>query len=269
MPSTSFQSTVSVTHITTATATLSIDDVNFLLDPTFDKKGDFEQEGGFILTKTDDPALGLEDLPVIHAILLSHEDHIDNLDTSGRTMLNGRHVVTTLDGAKNLAPRPGVRGLAPWESVTLTLNGKQFKITGTPTQHLPGGECTGFVLESPSFGVNEADGLPNVVYVSGDTVHIPELATELPKKYHIVVALMNLDKAIAPLPTGPIQITMGGVQAAQLTRDIGAEKMVPLHFESWKHFTESGDDVRAELAVDPVVKDKVVWVVPGEKTTVV
>ncbi|KAF1777538.1 Metallo-beta-lactamase [Phytophthora cactorum] len=232
MPSLSFKSSVSVTHITTATTILSIDD-----------KGDFEQQGGFVLTKTDDPALGLEDLPVIHAARFHH--------------------------AKNLAPRPGVRGLAPWESVTLTLNGKQFKITGTPTQHLPGGECTGFVLESPSFGVNEADGLPNVVYVSGDTVHIPELATELPKKYHVVVAFMNLGKAIAPLPTGPVQITMGGVQAAQLTRDIGAEKMVPLHFESWKHFTESGDDVRAELAADAAVKDKVVWVVPGEKTTVV
>ncbi|KAG6962975.1 hypothetical protein JG688_00008366 [Phytophthora aleatoria] len=182
MPSLSFKSSVSVTHITTATTILSIDDVNFLIDPTFDKKGDFEQQGGFVLTKTDDPALGLEDLPVIHAVLLSHEDHIDNLDTSDRTMLNGRH---------------------------------QFKITGTPTQHLPGGECTGFVLESPSLGVNEADGLPN------------------------------------------------------LTRDIDAEKMVPLHFESWKHFTESGDDVRAELAADAAVKDKVVWVVPGEKTTVV
>ncbi|KAG2790698.1 hypothetical protein PC129_g17551 [Phytophthora cactorum] len=247
MPSLSFKSSVSVTHITTATTILSIDDVNFLIDPTFDKKGDFEQQGGFVLTKTDDPALGLEGLPVIHAVLLSHEDHIDNLDTYGRTMLNGRHVFTT--------PRTSPHA--------------QFKITGTPTQHLPGGECTGFVLESPSFGVNEADGLPNVVYVSGDTVHIPELATELPKKYHVVVAFMNLGKAIAPLPTGPVQITMGGVQAAQLTRDIGAEKMVPLHFESWKHFTESGDDVRAELAADAAVKDKVVWVVPGEKTTVV
>ncbi|KAG6576407.1 Zn-dependent hydrolases of the beta-lactamase [Phytophthora cinnamomi] len=232
MPSASFQSTISVTHIGTATAILSIDDVNFLIDPAFDNSGDFNQEGGFVLTKTDDPALGLKDLPVIDAILLSHEDHIDNLDASGRTVLNGRHVFTTLDGAKNLAPRPGVRGLAPWESTTITLNGKQFKIAGTPTQHLPGGECTGFVLESPSFGVNEADGLPNVVYVSGDTVYIPELASDLPKRYHVVVALMNLSKAVAPLPTGSVQVTMDGAQGAQLTRDIGAEKMVPLHFES-------------------------------------
>ncbi|KAI9989747.1 hypothetical protein PInf_020034 [Phytophthora infestans] len=31
---------------------------------------------------------------------------------------------------------------------------------------------------------------------------------ELPKKFHIVVALMNLGKAVAPLPAGPLQITM-------------------------------------------------------------
>ena len=269
MPSSSFKSTISVTHISTATAILSIDEINFLLDPTFDKSGVFKQESGYMLTKTDDPALGLEDLPVIHAVLLSHEDHLDNLDPSGRTMLNGRLVFTTLDGAKNLSPRPGVRGLAPWESVELTLNGHQFKITGTPTQHLPGGECTGFVLESPTFGVNEVDGLPNVVYVSGDTMPIPELVTELPKKYHIVVALLNLGKAVAPVPPVPIQITMGSEEAAKMTHDIGAEKMVPLHYESWKHFTESSDDARAVMSADEAVKDKVVWVVPGEKTKIV
>lgn len=271
MPSSTFQSSVAVTHISTATAILSIDDVNFLLDPAFDKSGDFEQhfeqQPSVVLTKTSDPALGLEDLPAIHAVLLSHEDHVDNLDASGRTLLNGRHVLTTHDGAKKLAPRPSVRGLGPWESTTLKLNGTEFTITGTPTQHLPGGECTGFVLESPSFGVNDADGLPNVVYVSGDTILLPELSELLPKKYHIVVALMNLGKATALLPTGPLQITMSGSDGAQLMHDIGAEKMVPLHYASWKHFAQDEDDLRNELG-DSMLKGKVVWVVPGQKTSI-
>lgn len=268
MPSPTFKSSISVTHINTATAILSIDVVNFLIDPAFDKSGNYKH-GAQALKKTEDPILGLNDLPVIHAVLLSHEDHVDNLDTSGRTMLNGRHVFTTLDGAKNLAPRPGVCGRAPWESVTLDLNGKQFTITWTPTQHLPGEECTGFVLESPSFGVHDANGLPNAVYVSGDTVYIPALAVELPKKYHIVLALFNLGKAIAELPSGPTQITMGSVlQAAMLTRDIGAEKMVPLHYASWQHFSESSDDAREKLAAEADIKEKVLWVVPGKKTIV-
>lgn len=273
MPSSSFKSTVIITHISTATAVLSIDGVNFLLDPAFDKAGDFVvvppgQDGAepIVLTKTENPALALDQLPVIDAVLLSHEDHIDNLDISGRTLLNGRHVLTTLDGAKNLAPRPGVQGLAPWQSTTLQLQGRHFTFTATPTQHLPGGECTGFVIESASFGVNASDGKPNVIYISGDTVYIPELAEELPKKYHIVLAVLNLGKAVGPSPNGPVQITMGGEQAARLTREIGAEKMVPLHFESWKHFTQLGDETRAEINTDPLVKDKVVWVEPGKET---
>ncbi|KAG7385026.1 hypothetical protein PHYBOEH_009193 [Phytophthora boehmeriae] len=269
MPSSTFQSKISITHVTTATAILTIDDVNFLLDPVFGKSGDFLQPPDLVLTMTTDPALGLEDLPPIHAILLSHEDHLDNLDTLGRTLLNGRHVLTTVDGAKNLAPRPGVQGLSPWESTTLKLNGKEFKVTATPTQHLPGGECTGFVLESPSFGVNQSDGLPNVVYVSGDTVRIPELAEELPKKFHTVLALMNLGKATVDMPTGLLQITMDGQQAAQLTREIGAEIMVPLHYESWKHFKQDVAGAREELAADAELTAKVVWVIPGEKTAIV
>ncbi|KAJ8578247.1 hypothetical protein ON010_g955 [Phytophthora cinnamomi] len=112
MPPVSFQS---IAHIGTATSILSMDAVNFLIDPTFDNSGDFNQElgnfnqaSGFVFVKTDDPTLGIEDLPVVDAILLSHEDHVDNLDASGRTMLNGRHVFTTLNGVKNLAsPCPG------------------------------------------------------------------------------------------------------------------------------------------------------------------
>lgn len=267
MPSTSFQSTVSITHVGTATAVLTIDDTSFLLDPAFDKAGSFPIfDGQTVLVRTEDPALALEDLPVIDAVLLSHEDHVDNLDPAGRTLLNGRHVVTTVDGAKNLAPRPGVRGLAPWQSTTLKLNGVVFTITATPTQHLPGGECAGFVIESDSFGTNEIDGLPNVIYVSGDTVYIPELVEHLPKKYHVVVAILNVGMAVAPTPDGPLQITMDGAQATRLSREIGAEIVVPLHFESWQHFKQNGAALRAEVGADAQVKDKIVWLVPGQKT---
>lgn len=272
MPSPSFKSTVSITHIGTATAVLSIDGVNFLLDPALGKAGDFIAIPGndsLILTRTEDPAMTLEQLPVIDAVLLSHEDHADNLDPAGRTLLNGRHVLTTVDGAKNLAPRPGVQGLAPWESKTLQLQGHIFKVTATPTVHLPGGECIGFVIESESFGVNEADAKPNVIYISGDTIYIPELAEGLPGRYHIVVALLNIGKATVEMPDGPLQVTMDGEQAARLTREIDAEKVVPLHFASWKHFAQPCEGARAELNADPLVKDKVKWIVPGEQTQLV
>lgn len=55
----------------------------------------------------------------LRLVLLSHEDHIDNLDFEGRRLLDGRRVITTPDGAKNLAPRPGVATIKSWETLTL------------------------------------------------------------------------------------------------------------------------------------------------------
>lgn len=47
-------------------------------------------------------------------------------------------------------------------------------MVGTPCEHLPGGEVTGFIVTAPSFGTT--DGKPNALYFSGDTVYLPELA---------------------------------------------------------------------------------------------
>uniref|UniRef100_K3X9L3 Metallo-beta-lactamase domain-containing protein n=1 Tax=Globisporangium ultimum (strain ATCC 200006 / CBS 805.95 / DAOM BR144) TaxID=431595 RepID=K3X9L3_GLOUD len=262
MPSQDFASKVTVTLVGTATAIINIDGVNFLTDPAFDPANVEYDVGVAILKRTDELALNLENLPPIDAVLLSHEDHPDNLDTLGRTLLNGRRIFTTMDGAKNLAPRPGVRGLQPWESVSLELCGKPFKITATPCKHLPGGECIGFVIESPSFGTSE-DGRPNVVYFSGDTVYTSELAEGLRQRFHTKLAVLSLGGAMAPVGEEPIMITMDGKQGAQLMREIGAELMAPMHFNAWGHFMEKGDALREALAAHPDINARVRWLPPG------
>lgn len=258
-----FKSSVSITHIGTAAAVLTIDGVNFLTDPVFDPAGTEYTREDITLKNKDGPALGIYALPPIDAILLSHEDHEDNLDTLGRTLLNGRHVLTTVDGAKNLAPRPGVKALRPWESATLQLQGKSFKITGTPCVHLPGGECTGFVIECDTFGTSK-DGRPNVVFFSGDTVYFQELSDGLRSKYNVVLAVLNLGGAAVPTPEGMLLITMDGKQAAQLCREVGVQLMVPMHFESWGHFSEHGEELREIFGADAYMKDKVQFLTPGE-----
>ena len=37
-----------------------------------------------------------------------------------------------MDGATQLAPRPGVVGMRPWQENTVNLGGKTFHITATP-----------------------------------------------------------------------------------------------------------------------------------------
>ncbi|KAK3336259.1 beta-lactamase superfamily domain-containing protein [Cercophora scortea] len=268
-PKIHFDSPLSITHISTASAILHIDGINLLTDPVFSPGGtEWDFHGIVTLRKLDSSALSLSDLPPIDAVLLSHEDHPDNLDELGRTLLNGRHVLTTPDGAKNLAPRPGVRGLQPWETVTLSLGGRTFEVTGTPCAHLPGGEVTGFIISTPgpngAFGQHPSTGKPNAIYVSGDTVHLPELA-QMRDRFHIAVALLNLGKAVAGLPDGPLQITLDGAQAARLLRDIGADVLVPMHFESWEHFEEKGEEL-ARVFEREGVMEKVCWLKPGVET---
>lgn len=260
MSSTSFKGSLTITHIGTATTILEIDGVNLLTDPVFADAGTTYDKGIAILENTVGPAIALHDLPHIDAILLSHEDHEDNLDELGRTLLNGRTVITTMDGAKNLRPRPSVRGILPWETLPLEIRGKQFKVTGTPCQHLPGGEVTGFILESPTFGTGP-EGLPNAIYVSGDTIYLEELK-EMRKKFHIAVAILHLGAAYVPLPDGPLMITMDGKQAAKLMREIGADIMVPIHYESWTHFTQFGEEL-VKVFKEEGVHDKVCWLTPG------
>ncbi|RAL13447.1 MBL fold metallo-hydrolase [Aspergillus homomorphus CBS 101889] len=278
-----FQGTVSVTHITTATSIINIDGVRFLTDPVFCPAGseyvydgwakaDWKQWGWdtrpptSILRSTGGPALELKDIPIIDAVLLSHEDHDDNLDPLGRQLLDGRRVYTTEDGAKNLAPRPGVVGLAPWKTVEHNIAGKRFRITGTPCKHFPGGEVTGFIIECDSFGVSD-EGLPNAVYFSGDTVWIDELA-EIRKKWHVAVAVLNLGNALFPTPKGMLQITFDGHQAAHLMRVFGADVMVPIHFESWEHFTQHQADLK-KIFEEEKIEEKVSWLTPGVEKTVI
>lgn len=261
MAPSNFKSSLNITHIGTATAIVEIGGVNLLTDPVFSPAGTEWDLGFNVLKKTETSPIGLQNLPPIDAVLLSHEDHPDNLDELGRQLLDGRRVLTTMDGAKKLAPRPGVRGLQPWETVTLSAGGKNFKVTGTPCQHVPGGECIGFIIEADEFGTSP-DGRPNVIYISGDTVYIDELA-RITDKYHVVAAVLNLGAACAPLPDGPLQVTMDGKQAARLFRDIRADILIPMHYESWCHFTQLGKELEQVFKQEGIL-DKVCWLKPGE-----
>ncbi|KAB8078736.1 Zn-dependent hydrolases of the beta-lactamase protein [Aspergillus leporis] len=263
--------TLNVTHIGTATAVLEINGVNMITDPFFSPAGSkWDITEKLAVTVTDDPGLRLDQLPVIDAVLLSHEDHPDNLDELGRRLLDGRRVFTTVDGAKNLSPRPAVHGFKPWEKMDVLIAGKKFQIIGTPTQHVPGNECTGFIVTGEGFG-HGRDGLPNAIYFSGDTVYVEDLK-KMADEYHICAAVFNLGNAHIPVnleePNGPLmQITMDGRQAAKLFRDIKADVLVPMHYESWHHFTQFGEELRHVFEKEGI-SDKVCWLKPGEPVSV-
>ncbi|KAK8914954.1 hypothetical protein H634G_09876 [Metarhizium anisopliae BRIP 53293] len=256
---------LNITFIGTATAVLEINGVNFITDPFFSPAGTEWDQGIVVLKIASGPALGLADLPVIDAVLLSHEDHPDNLDELGRRLLDGRRVFTTRDGAGKLAPRPGVRGMSPWETTTASIGGVRFEVTATPCQHLPGGECVGFVLSGPEFG--QTNGKPNAIYFSGDTVYMEELAG-IKDRFHVRAALLNMGAASVPVSDPPLQITMDGSQAVRLIGDIDPDVVIPMHCDGWGHFAENSSQA-AKVFEAANIKNKIRWLKPGEKTRII
>jgi L-ascorbate metabolism protein UlaG (beta-lactamase superfamily) len=125
-------------------------------------------------------------------------------------------------------------------------------------------------VHTEDFGV-APDGRPNAIYFSGDTVYVEELA-KMADKYHIAIALMNLGKATfynvttAGLPGQPgdaLQITMDGRQAARLFRDIKADVLVPMHYDSWDHFKQHEEELSKELEEEGILSH-VRWLKPGK-----
>lgn len=279
---------VSITHVSTACILLKINGATFITDPVFSLPHEYDISPIFQKFPMEaqfqahvehvhaspiaagvkclkGPALQLRDLPPVDAVLLSHEDHPDNLDIEGRKLLEGRKVFTTVDGMNQLAPRPGVVGLKPWSSVQTTINGMEFTITGTPCRHFPGGECTGFVLETPGFGTH-TDGRPNAIWISGDTIDCPELM-DIGKRWHMKLAVVHLGKAETITPLGPVNLTLGAKAAIDLMRHFQADVMVPVHMDSWSHFTESSDDVK-RIVKEEGFDDRTRFLQPGIATLV-
>jgi L-ascorbate metabolism protein UlaG (beta-lactamase superfamily) len=240
---------ITVTHIGTATVLLEIGGLRLLTDPVFDPAPSEYPYGPVVLRSTAGPAIAAADLPRIDAVLLSHDEHADNLDVTGRTLLAGRPVVTTVSGAARLGG--AAVGLAPWASHELTVAGNTLRITGTPATHV--GDVIGFVVEVP--GETEA------VYVSGDTVYIEEL-DEIGRRFTIGHALLHLGAARFKEYRDGRLISMDGDQAAALTRSLNAHTVIPVHYASWRHFTEGREDVTARFAAAGVA-DRLRWLTPG------
>jgi L-ascorbate metabolism protein UlaG (beta-lactamase superfamily) len=85
---------VSIQMIGGPAVLLEIGGLRLLTDPAFDAPGPVPS-GDRILTKTAGPAVAAEDVGSIDVVLLSHDQHGDNLDRSGRALLARAGVVLT------------------------------------------------------------------------------------------------------------------------------------------------------------------------------
>lgn len=228
------------------TALIELGGVRLVTDPTFDAPQDYVSPSGAKLTKTESAALGPAALGRVDAVLLSHDQHPDNLDRSGRAFLaEVPLVLTTTGGAGRLGAGDGAvaaEGLAPWDARELARpDGGVLTVTAVPALHGPEGfeERTGQVIGF----VLSGEGLPSV-YVSGDNASLAHVRQIAERCGPVDTAVVFAGAACVPAIYGQALLTLDSAQAAQAARILGARRAVVLHCDSWAHFTEDFGDVR-------------------------
>jgi L-ascorbate metabolism protein UlaG (beta-lactamase superfamily) len=241
--------TVRLTHIGGPTVLIEVGGWRLLTDPTFDRPGRRYSFGwGASSRKLAGPSIPAEELGEIDAILLSHDHHGDNLDTAGRTLLPiAGAVVTTASGAARLGER--ATGLEPWEVTRLETSGRPtIEVTATPCRHGPAharfiiGDVVGFALRWEG----QQDG---VLWISGDTVLYDGLR-EVAGRIQVHTAVLHLGAVRFPV-TGPLRYTMTARDAVELCGLIRPHRVIPVHYEGWKHFTEGRSGIEREFARSP------------------
>ncbi len=229
-----------LTHIGGPTILIEIGSLRLLTDPTFEAEGYQYQAGTQIIRKTSSPRIPASALPPLDAVLLSHDQHGDNLDPAGRALLSqARQTLTTPAGAVRLGGN--AQGVNPWQTVTLTdTDNQSVRVTATPARHGPAhiqqavGDVTGWLIEWEN-----AHG--GALYISGDTV-LFEGMEEVARRFHIVVALLHFGAAQAER-FGPYSITLTGKEGAQFAAMIEGATIIPIHDEGWSHLTEGSEEI--------------------------
>ncbi|MEU4099598.1 MBL fold metallo-hydrolase [Streptomyces tanashiensis] len=223
------------THIGGPTTILEVGGLRLLLDPTFDAPKKYPSG----LEKTRAPALGVDGTGRIDAVLLSHDQHDDNLDDKGRAFPADVPVVLSTPGArKRLGDH--VTGMRSWESERLKTATGTVEVTAVPALHGPDGvdrgadgEVTGFVLSGA--------GVPTT-YISGDNASVKvaeEVGDRIRKEIGpIDTAVLFAGAARTPaiLDNAPLTLTSAG--AAQVAEDLGPRKVVAVHTDSWNIYSE-------------------------------
>ncbi|HEU5477946.1 MAG TPA: MBL fold metallo-hydrolase [Gaiellaceae bacterium] len=231
-----------ITLVGGPTAVLGYGDLRWLTDPAFSPPGEYA--GG--LVKTTGPALEPAAIEPIDVVLLSHDQHSDNLDPAGREFLScaGR-VLTTVAGAKRVGGS-STSGLEPWDTVEVQRpSGGTVTVTAVPAQHGPDGSesimgpVIGFVLTGP--------GLERV-YISGDNASLDLVRTIAGRVGPVDVAVLFAGAVQVAYRFDHAYLTLSSDFAAEATKILAAKVAFPVHFEGWTHFTQGEETLRSAFA---------------------
>ncbi len=247
-----------VTFVNHATVLVQIDGRNILTDPVWSERVSPVSFAG--PRRVRPPGIRFEDLPPIHAVLISH-NHYDHLDLSTLARLARRDAprIFTGLGVGGVLERHGIAGgseLDWWQSADLAPG---FSIHSVPVQHFSGRSLTdrnaalwtGYVIS----------GTAGRVFFAGDTgygPHFREIGRRFPG---IRLAILPIGAYRPEWFMGPVHETPA--QALEAMRDLGASTAVGMHFGTFE-LTDEGqyeptEEIARLLAAAPDPKPRL-WV---------
>lgn len=231
------------------TALFEYGGLRFLTDPTFDGPGDYPRGDGRYLTKTA-PSAGTPDaLGAIDVVLLSHDEHADNLDKSGRALLPAASLtLTTPGGGKRLAEHlgekvgPGRLGVGR-TGPPRRWHGHRDRRPRPPRPRPARGGRTG---HRPGRRLRPDR--------RGPAHRLRQRRQRLPRRRQGDRRTLRPGGHRPRLRRSPRFpgvffdgrcVVLDSAQAAEAARLLGARRVVPVHYDSWAHFTEGRDELVA------------------------
>jgi L-ascorbate metabolism protein UlaG (beta-lactamase superfamily) len=229
-----------ITFIGHSSFLIQIAGLNVVVDPVFAK-------WLILLRRLRRPGVKLKDLPPIDAVLLSHAhmDHL-NLPSLRKIIRNtlwktGKAPVAIVpSGVEDLVERLGfskVIAMRWWETISLT---DRLEITMTPAKHWG---TRMFRDHHRGYGgyVLRADG--HSLYHSGDTAYFPGFR-EIGERLKPEIALLPIG---AYRPDNFRSVHTSPADALQGFIDLGAARMIPMHFGSFQLSMEGPEEPLPEL----------------------
>jgi L-ascorbate metabolism protein UlaG (beta-lactamase superfamily) len=239
-----------LTFIGNATVLLRWGPFTLLTDPNFLHAGQRVHLGyGLFSERLLEPALQVDELPALDAVLLSHL-HGDHWDRVARRGLDrSLPIVTTPHASRRLQGVQGFRravGLRTWERHSLVKDGSVLTVTSLPGEHAPRPvrrllpPVMGSLLE-----LGDASGeVAQRVYLTGDTLMndgVREIARRCPG---IDLAVVHLGGTTLP---GGLVVTMDAGQGADLLETVRPRRAVPVHTDDYTVFKSPLSDFTAEV----------------------
>jgi L-ascorbate metabolism protein UlaG (beta-lactamase superfamily) len=265
--------TGSFTFIGNATALISYGDLNLLTDPNFLHAGERAYLGhGLVSKRLREPAMSIEALPPLDAIVLSHM-HGDHWDRRAQDGLDRQLPVITTDHASKRLRNRGfgnATGLTTWQSHVVVTDTVQVRITSLPGRHAPRWTqplhllppVMGSMLEFGPF-----DGPVDLrVYISGDTLFVDDLR-DIPRRYpNIDAGVFHLGGTTLPFgqrPSWGLMVTMDSRQGAECVQLVDPDEIIPVHYDDYGVMASGLSDFLRE-ATDRKFADRVRVVERGE-----